>query len=173
MKDLPGVKYKVWCPGEAGARARQGGGQRRGGAREGPAWSQVQGVWTTLGRGRDGRRTGGTGQEMGEESSAGDGAQDAATAVQQRNVLDGHCWALCPPFYLSPGCCRSSTDSTTAGALGTGGGVRVLDIAERVRPLPLPPGLLQVIRGRYDCGGVKDRRKSRSKYGTKKPKEAP
>jgi small subunit ribosomal protein S12 len=46
----------------------------------------------------------------------------------------------------------------------------VLVRAGRVKDLP---GVkYKVVRGRYDCSGVKDRRKSRSKYGTKKPKAA-
>jgi small subunit ribosomal protein S12 len=42
-------------------------------------------------------------------------------------------------------------------------------------PRPLLPcaGVkLRVVRGHYDCAGVKDRRKSRSRYGAKKPKAA-
>ena len=40
----------------------------------------------------------------------------------------------------------------------------------RVRDLP---GVkYKVVRGRYDCAGVKDRKTSRSKYGTKRPKVA-
>ncbi|GFR48391.1 hypothetical protein Agub_g10284 [Astrephomene gubernaculifera] len=38
----------------------------------------------------------------------------------------------------------------------------------RVRDLPNVK--LRVVRGRYDCAGVKDRKKSRSRYGTKRPK---
>jgi len=46
----------------------------------------------------------------------------------------------------------------------------VLVRAGRVKDLP---GVkYKVVRGRYDCAGVKDRRQSRSKYGTKKPKQA-
>jgi small subunit ribosomal protein S12 len=46
----------------------------------------------------------------------------------------------------------------------------VLVRAGRVKDLP---GVkYRVVRGRYDCSGVKDRRQSRSKYGTKKPKAA-
>eukprot|EP00798_Chlamydomonas_sp_ICE-L_P024878 gene24878-10543_t len=33
------------------------------------------------------------------------------------------------------------------------------------------PGVkFKVVRGHYDCAGVKDRKTSRSKYGTKAPK---
>ena len=40
----------------------------------------------------------------------------------------------------------------------------------RVRDLP---GVrYKVVRGVYDCGGVKDRKKGRSKYGVKRPKKA-
>ena len=46
----------------------------------------------------------------------------------------------------------------------------VLVRAGRVKDLP---GVkYRVIRGRYDCAGVKDRKRSRSKYGAKKPKVA-
>lgn len=34
----------------------------------------------------------------------------------------------------------------------------------------LPGVKYKVIRGKYDCAGVKDRKKSRSKYGAKTPK---
>ncbi|KAG2495898.1 hypothetical protein HYH03_006136 [Edaphochlamys debaryana] len=34
----------------------------------------------------------------------------------------------------------------------------------------LPQVRMSVVRGRYDCNGVRDRKKSRSQYGTKKPK---
>lgn len=34
----------------------------------------------------------------------------------------------------------------------------------------LPGVRFRVVRGRYDCSGVKDRKKSRSRYGTKRPK---
>ena len=36
----------------------------------------------------------------------------------------------------------------------------------------LPGVRYHIVRGVYDAAGVKDRKKSRSKYGTKKPKEA-
>ncbi|GLC65325.1 hypothetical protein PLESTF_000280600 [Pleodorina starrii] len=40
------------------------------------------------------------------------------------------------------------------------------------RTRDLPGVRLKVVRGRYDCAGVKDRKKSRSRYGTKRPKAA-
>ncbi|EFJ48241.1 mitochondrial ribosomal protein S12 [Volvox carteri f. nagariensis] len=40
------------------------------------------------------------------------------------------------------------------------------------RARDLPGVRLRVVRGRYDCAGVKDRKKSRSRYGTKRPKAA-
>lgn len=42
-----------------------------------------------------------------------------------------------------------------------GGGVR-----------DLPGVRYRVVRGHFDCAGVKDRKKARSKYGTKRPKAA-
>ena len=46
----------------------------------------------------------------------------------------------------------------------------VLVRAGRVKDLP---GVkYRVVRGRYDCAGVKDRKRSRSKYGAKRPKAA-
>ncbi|WP_172844698.1 30S ribosomal protein S12 [Thermus thermophilus] len=36
----------------------------------------------------------------------------------------------------------------------------------------LPGVRYHIVRGVYDAAGVKDRKKSRSKYGTKRPKEA-
>eukprot|EP00983_Pelagomonas_calceolata_P029846 933834-Pelagomonas_calceolata.AAC.1 len=38
------------------------------------------------------------------------------------------------------------------------------------RTKDLPGVRYKVVRGRYDCAGVKVRSQSRSKYGTKKPK---
>lgn len=44
----------------------------------------------------------------------------------------------------------------------------VLVRAGRVKDLP---GVkYKVIRGHYDCSGIKDRRQGRSKYGAKRPK---
>ncbi|KAJ9505953.1 hypothetical protein QJQ45_002744 [Haematococcus lacustris] len=40
------------------------------------------------------------------------------------------------------------------------------------RTKDLPGVRYKVVRGRYDCAGVKDRKQSRSKYGTKRPKAA-
>jgi ribosomal protein S12 len=34
----------------------------------------------------------------------------------------------------------------------------------------LPGVRYKVVRGRFDCAGVRDRKKSRSRYGTKRPK---
>ncbi len=46
----------------------------------------------------------------------------------------------------------------------------VLVRAGRVKDLP---GVkYKVLRGVYDCSGVKDRKQSRSKYGAKRPKVA-
>ncbi|MCM8820085.1 MAG: 30S ribosomal protein S12, partial [Candidatus Omnitrophica bacterium] len=35
----------------------------------------------------------------------------------------------------------------------------------------LPGVRYHIIRGKYDCQGVQNRRRSRSKYGTKRPKQ--
>ena len=99
VKDLPGVKYKVCGQLGEGEGTARGDGMGAGG--------------------------GGAGQEMGEEGSAGDGAQDAATG---------------PAKYC-------------------------MGIVEHSAPHPiiLPPShLFQVIRGRYDCGGIGDGRRSPS-----------
>lgn len=40
------------------------------------------------------------------------------------------------------------------------------------RTSDLPGVRYKIVRGRYDCAGVKDRARGRSKYGTKRPKEA-
>lgn len=36
----------------------------------------------------------------------------------------------------------------------------------------LPGVRYKIVRGVYDCAGVKNRKRARSKYGTKKPKKA-
>eukprot|EP00877_Chromochloris_zofingiensis_P003817 jgi/Chrzof1/13436/Cz07g33050.t1 len=40
------------------------------------------------------------------------------------------------------------------------------------RAKDVPGARYRIVRGVYDCAGVKDRRQGRSKYGTKKPKKA-